>query len=301
MSSYGQELMSNYLELMIDQPCEVDVRPLWLNGLELDMLWPRLGFAVEFQGDQHFVPSFGLAAHFRQRNNDQIKRQLCLANGITLLRLDAMDLEYTTLYRKLKQAFKDNRHLKCWIRRKSIRYDLRGLNRKAIAYQQTLKESFESMTAYRRGRTRKMARKKAWEGIPLWQIIKARRAAQPRQEIIKPTYVLPIGAGMARARRAGYPIQPCNPRKFQLQAETNHMITSEEIEAIHATLPAEVSLRVSESAVPSRGALCVTIRSPVDAWADWSGPTAADVQAKVNSLVKYLDFPGKTANILPPV
>lgn len=198
MVSYGQTLMRRYLELMFDAQAMEDIRPVWLDGLELDLFWPEIGFAVEFQGDQHFVPAFGVDALFTQRANDAKKRQLCAQRGVILLRLDAMDLEYTTLYRKLKGPLKPLRRLRAFIKRREIRGRLRALNKAATAYRATLVSSYDSPTARRRGKTRHEARKAA----PVWKIIRAR---QQRQKP-KATPLPAIGAGMARAAKVKAPL-----------------------------------------------------------------------------------------------
>lgn len=61
-----------------------------------------------------------------------------------------------------------------------------------------------------------------------------------------------------------------------------------DIEAIEKDLPAGVTMRLTESVAPERGTWCVTIRSSVDAWEDWCGPTPADVRSKVKTLLKHL-------------
>lgn len=207
MGSYGQTLMRRYLELMLDADAMEDIRPVWLEGLELDLFWPQIGFAVEFQGDQHFVPAYGIHALLTQRENDAKKQQLCDRRGVVLLKLSAIDLEYTTLYRKLSKAMKGFRGFRKFITRKNIRGLLRCLNKEATAYRQTLVEKFNSPTARRKGAKRREARKAAWAKVPVWQIIQARKRLNPK----KPFHALPaIGKGMARAKLIA-PVTPPSP------------------------------------------------------------------------------------------
>ncbi len=160
MGSYGQTLIKEYLTLMLDKEPLEDYRPEWLHGLELDLFWPDLGFAVEFQGDQHFIPAYGQSALFRQRRNDKSKGRTCETLGIYLMKVDAMQLEYTRLNRMMKKAFPEP-HFRRLIKRKEIRSRLRLLNKKAIAYRKSLKASFGSPTAHKKGESRKRARA-AW-------------------------------------------------------------------------------------------------------------------------------------------
>lgn len=200
MSSYGQRLMRRYLEMMFDAQALEDSRPLWLEGLELDLFWPEIGFAVEFQGDQHFVPSFGLDALLTQRENDSKKRRLCEQHEIILLRLEAIDLEYTTLYHRLKAPLSGMRRLLEFIKRREIRKRLRKLNKLAIEYRATLVDGYNSPTARRKGQKRKEARKAAWSKIPVWQIIRAKQERKKNTPVAQP--IPSIGAGMARAAKA---------------------------------------------------------------------------------------------------
>lgn len=199
MGSYGQTLMRRYLELMFDAKALEDYRPDWMGGLELDLFWPEASFAVEFQGDQHFVPSFGIDALLKQKENDARKRQICAQRGITLLRLAAIDMEYTLLYRKLKAPFKGKHRILSFIKRPWIRRQLKALNREAVAYRATLVENYNSPTARKRGNTRREAKRAAWSKVPIWRIIQAKQARFQKKHA-SPLPV--IGAGMARAKKA---------------------------------------------------------------------------------------------------
>jgi len=65
--------------------------PEWLDGLELDIYVPQLAFAVEYQGEQHYLPISawgGQAALNERKQRDQRKAQLCKKNGIALIAID---------------------------------------------------------------------------------------------------------------------------------------------------------------------------------------------------------------------
>jgi len=61
--------------------------PEWLKPQRLDLLIPDLRFAIEYQGEQHFMPIeiFGGKEGFQTRQEaDERKKKLCEANGISL-------------------------------------------------------------------------------------------------------------------------------------------------------------------------------------------------------------------------
>lgn len=71
-----------------------EASPAWLGRMRLDMYLPRLGLAVEHQGEQHYRPiaAFGgEAAHAQVVARDQAKRELCRQNGVHVVdvRFDA--------------------------------------------------------------------------------------------------------------------------------------------------------------------------------------------------------------------
>lgn len=148
-------------EMLPTQPIE-NYRPEELHGMELDLYWPELNIAAEFQGDQHYVPVYGTSNLCSQRARDKQKKQICRQYGVALIEVDAIHLEYTTLNRKVKFALKAvaGKHWKSWRNPGRSTARLRELNREAIEYRKTLKGSFGSPTAYRKGRTRKEAKKK---------------------------------------------------------------------------------------------------------------------------------------------
>ncbi len=109
MSSYGQTLLADYLWALTGQRPTIDAKPEWAQLLELDLFYPQWDLAVEFQGQQHYVPTYGGNALRRQQMADKRKRDLCEANGILLIRLDLVDLRHPQLtdaiFRKFIQAY----------------------------------------------------------------------------------------------------------------------------------------------------------------------------------------------------
>jgi hypothetical protein len=65
-----------------------EASPPWLGRQRLDIYMPTLKLAIEYQGAQHFSPvaAFGGEAGFaRARERDELKKNLCEANGIELV------------------------------------------------------------------------------------------------------------------------------------------------------------------------------------------------------------------------
>jgi hypothetical protein len=61
--------------------------PEWLKPQRLDLFIPDLKLAIEYQGEQHFIPVelFGGEEGFQLRQeSDERKKKLCEANGINL-------------------------------------------------------------------------------------------------------------------------------------------------------------------------------------------------------------------------
>ncbi len=83
-----------------------NVRPDWLQGLEIDRLYPTLGVAIEFQGDQHFrvVPGMHKApADFqKQLHLDTKKSRLIEENGLKLYSINLYDLDQFRVRKLLK-------------------------------------------------------------------------------------------------------------------------------------------------------------------------------------------------------
>jgi len=81
-------------ELFPDQLVLREASPQWLGRMRLDMYLPKLGLAVEHQGEQHYRPiaAFGgEASHAQVLERDKLKRELCRGHGIEVMdvRFDA--------------------------------------------------------------------------------------------------------------------------------------------------------------------------------------------------------------------
>ncbi len=71
-----------------------EASPEWLGRMRLDIYLPELRLAIEHQGEQHYRPLTvfgGEEAHLRVVARDQLKRQLCMENGVEVVdfRFDA--------------------------------------------------------------------------------------------------------------------------------------------------------------------------------------------------------------------
>jgi hypothetical protein len=65
-----------------------EASPSWLGRQRLDIYLPKLGLAVEYQGEQHFRPiaAFGGEQAFaKNQERDKRKRDLCKKNGVTVV------------------------------------------------------------------------------------------------------------------------------------------------------------------------------------------------------------------------
>jgi hypothetical protein len=81
-------LVSNVFPLCI---IERNIRPDWLEKLELDIYLPEKKIAFEYQGQQHFYPikAWGGEDAFENlQRRDERKRQLCSQLGIILIEID---------------------------------------------------------------------------------------------------------------------------------------------------------------------------------------------------------------------
>lgn len=66
-------------------------RPIWMNGLELDIYIPKLKLAFEYQGKQHYFPIKawgGKKALKEVQIRDKIKVAICKDEKITLIKID---------------------------------------------------------------------------------------------------------------------------------------------------------------------------------------------------------------------
>ena len=65
-----------------------ELSPSWLRGQRLDIYVPSKRIAFEYQGEQHYQPIAvygGAEGLVKGQRQDQRKRELCAANGVTLI------------------------------------------------------------------------------------------------------------------------------------------------------------------------------------------------------------------------
>ena len=155
--------MIDYDEILIDH------RPDWLFGMELDFYFPKLNIAFEFQGHQHFAPSEKYGPCEDQKWRDKQKKKICEEHKISLVTVDASELEYTRLTFKIKQAikkFKLNKKLRVHYERQNtdVIKKLKDLNKLSAKYRKLLRENYDDVTSYRKNSVvRKNAMRKAYK------------------------------------------------------------------------------------------------------------------------------------------
>jgi len=157
--SYGQQLLRSFLEAMIDQEFIENYRPDWMHGLELDFYFPGVQVAFEFQGDQHYVPAFGVQPWQSQQQRDLEKKELCKRWGVHLVCIDAVNLGYYEIYYQLK-ILKFRR-----VVMKQKHWDislLTSLNQKAKEYRALLNANYVSPTVFRKKTEKRKEKLAAW-------------------------------------------------------------------------------------------------------------------------------------------
>lgn len=113
--SKAEFLMGRSLDLLFpDEKHEDNYRPEWLEGLELDRFYPRLGVAFEFQGAQHFsfVSRFHRSSRDlrRQQKRDKKKLKLCTKKKIILIAIKTKRLTPGSLAHQIIRAVKGFRN-----------------------------------------------------------------------------------------------------------------------------------------------------------------------------------------------
>lgn len=82
------ELHRVILKLFPTHRVRREASPPWLGRQRLDIYLPDLRLALEYQGEQHYRPIEhfgGVAAHRRTVERDRQKKELCDANGVSLI------------------------------------------------------------------------------------------------------------------------------------------------------------------------------------------------------------------------
>ena len=134
--SHSELLAKQVLDQYLGDFKKIDnVRPDWLDGLEIDRLYPTLGVAIEFQGDQHFrvVPGMHrVPADFqKQLHLDTKKSRIIEENGLKLYSINLYDLDRCRVKNILKRMAEDGKkyaqkkgHLEEVTKLQRIRWDL---------------------------------------------------------------------------------------------------------------------------------------------------------------------------------
>lgn len=99
----GQEIAQIYIEYLLAEKPLVNYRPDWLCGLEYDMFFPKHNVAIEFQGDQHYIPIFGKESFESQIERDEKKRELSRINNVKLITFDICHLNARAVVMRLKK------------------------------------------------------------------------------------------------------------------------------------------------------------------------------------------------------
>jgi len=112
--SHSELLAKQVLDQYLGGFKKIDnVRPDWLDGLEIDRLYPTLGVAIEFQGDQHFrvVPGMHrVPADFqKQLHLDTKKSRIIEENGLKLYSINLYDLDRFRVKNLLKRVAEDGK------------------------------------------------------------------------------------------------------------------------------------------------------------------------------------------------
>lgn len=84
-----------------------NIRPMWLHGLELDCYVPDLKFALEFDGEQHYMYPNGLhktrQEYDKQVRRDREKDKLCEKLRIRLIRVRRSDNNIPSMLKKFEK------------------------------------------------------------------------------------------------------------------------------------------------------------------------------------------------------
>lgn len=100
--SIGEKICRNHLEKRFNMKFPKErpdflKNPITKNNLELDCFSKELKLALEYNGKQHyeFVPKFHNTKNdfYNQKYRDEIKKRLCLENGI-----DLIEVPYTVVH-----------------------------------------------------------------------------------------------------------------------------------------------------------------------------------------------------------
>ncbi len=100
----GETILHEFLKIIF--PTEeilVNYRPEWLNGLEIDFYLPKLFLPIEFQGEQHYEPTFGEETLEKTKLNDTRKKQILLDRGEPLVSIQSGDLSMAGIKSRIRR------------------------------------------------------------------------------------------------------------------------------------------------------------------------------------------------------
>lgn len=77
--------------------------PAFLEGMEIDLWFPKRDLAMELNGNQHYVATefYGEETVRKQRLRDAAKREICAREGINLVIVRPQDLSVATILEKI--------------------------------------------------------------------------------------------------------------------------------------------------------------------------------------------------------
>jgi len=106
-SSKGEKKIRHYLK---DNKIKIEEQKRFKNcrykrPLPFDFYLPEYNCCIEFDGEQHFRPSFGKENFIKTKRNDNIKNIFCKENGLTLLRITYKEID--EINEKLKSKLKE--------------------------------------------------------------------------------------------------------------------------------------------------------------------------------------------------
>lgn len=165
--SLGQNLLKRMvLQLLGKITIEENFRPIWLDGLEIDLWLPELNIGFEFDGDQHVIPVYGVDNLLDQVGRDVKKLKICNLRGVLLITIEAHELRLGTIKDKIREAiycahlllgneidaryFSNSftkRILKSRKKRPGVKYD-DTLNEQADKYREGLRSKYVAPSAF---------------------------------------------------------------------------------------------------------------------------------------------------------
>jgi hypothetical protein len=160
--THGQKLMTAFAEVLLNRRGIRDYRPSWLFGMEIDLYFPELGFGLEFQGDQHYIPVYGKANLDSQQARDKRKKALARERGEVIACIDTADLSADRIKMKLKWARKEMRGGWKIANAEAAKH----LDAAAKSYRATIKANYQSPSSFKKKSAARVI-EELESGIPL--------------------------------------------------------------------------------------------------------------------------------------